>query len=58
MLLKLLAIIVIITVGFLLSATSLGSGGFITTFLVAFGLFTVIGLVGLIMFANKNKPKQ
>lgn len=58
MLLKVLAIIVIVTVGFLLSVTSLGSGGFITTFLVAFGLFSVIGLVGLVMFAKKNKPKQ
>jgi hypothetical protein len=55
MLLKVLAIIVIVTVGFLLSVTSLGSGGFLTTFLVAFGLFSVIGLIGLVMFANKQK---
>ncbi|WP_339721084.1 hypothetical protein [uncultured Paraglaciecola sp.] len=58
MLLKVFIVIVIVTVGFLLSVTSLGSGGFITTFLVAFGLFSVIALVGLIMFANKNKPKE
>lgn len=58
MLLKVLVIAVIITVGFLLSVTSLGNGGFLTTFLVAFGLFSVIALVALIMFAKKNKPKR
>lgn len=57
MLLKVLVIIVIVSIGFLISATSLGGGGFLSTFLVAFGLFTVIALVGLIMLANKNKPK-
>ncbi|MEP1445015.1 MAG: hypothetical protein ABJK37_02715 [Paraglaciecola sp.] len=58
MLLKVLAIAVIITTGFLLSATSLGNGGFITTFLVAFGLLTVIAVGGLMMFAKKTKSKR
>ncbi|MBU3004563.1 hypothetical protein [Paraglaciecola arctica] len=58
MLLKVLAIAVIITVGFLLSVTSLVNGGFITTFLVAFGLLSVIAVVGMMMFAKKTKPKR
>lgn len=58
MLLKVLAIAVIITVGFLLSVTSLGNGGFVTTFLVAFGLLSVIAVVGMMMFAKKTKPKR
>lgn len=57
MLLKILAIIVVVSVGFLISATSLGGGGFLTTFLVAFGLISVIGFIGFILLAKKNKPK-
>ncbi|GAC21287.1 hypothetical protein [Paraglaciecola arctica] len=57
MLLKVLMIIVIVTVGFLISATSLGDGGFLTTFLMAFGLFSVIGLIALVILVNKNKQK-
>lgn len=57
MLLKILAIIVIVSVGFLISATNLGGGGFLSTFFVAFGLLCVIGVIGLVMLAKKNKPK-
>jgi hypothetical protein len=55
MLLKVLVIIV--TIGFLISATGLGGGGFLTTFLVAFGLLSIIGVIGLVMLAKKNKQK-
>lgn len=58
MLLKILAIVVIISVGFLISTTSLGSGGFVTTFLVSFGLFCILGLVALVMLAKKNSQKK
>jgi hypothetical protein len=57
MLLKVLVIIVIVTIGFLISATGLGGGGFLTTFLVAFGLLSIIGVIGLVMLAKKNKQK-
>ena len=57
MLLKILAIIVIVSVGFLISATNLGGGGFLSTFLVAFGLICVIGLMTLIILAKKNKQQ-
>lgn len=55
MLLKILAIIVIVSIGTLFSATNLGEGGFISTFFAAFGLICVIGLVALVMLAKKNK---
>ena len=57
MLLKLLAIIVIVSVGFLISATNLGGGGFLSTFLVAFGLLCVIGLITLVVLAKENKQQ-
>jgi len=58
MYLKILLIIVVVSVGFLISATDLGGGGFLTTFLLAFGLFSVFGLIALVMFAKKNKQKK
>jgi hypothetical protein len=57
MLLKIIAIVVIVTVGFLISATSLGGGGFLTTFFVAFGLISMIGIIGFIVLAKKSKPR-
>lgn len=58
MLLKILAIVMIITVGFLVSITSLGSGGFVSTFLVSFGLFCVIGLFALVILVKKNNKDK
>lgn len=57
MLLKIITIVLIITIGFVVSTTNLGSGGFIFTFLVAFGLFCVIGLIAMAVLVKKNKGK-
>lgn len=57
MLLKIIIIALVITIGFVVSITNLGSGGFLFTFLVAFGLFCVIGLVAMAVLMKKRKGK-
>ena len=52
-----LVVAVILAIGLLVSATSLGDGGFITTFLVSFGLITIVGLLLLVSTAQKQKKK-
>lgn len=57
MAIQLIIIAVIISVGVIFSATGLGSGGGIMSFIAAFGLFMIIIFVGLILFAMKQKKK-
>lgn len=54
---QLLIVAIIIAVGVLVSATGLGSGGGIMSFIAAFGLFMIIIFVGFILFAMKQKKK-
>ena len=55
--LHILVIAIILAIGLLISATSLGDGGFIMTFLVSFGLITIIALLVLVSKASKQNKK-
>ena len=55
--LHVLIVAVILAFGLLISATSLGDGGFIMNFLVSFGLITIIGLLVLVSKAKKQNKK-
>ena len=55
--LHILVIAIILAIGLLISSTSLGDGGFIMTFLVSFGLITIIALLVLVSKASKQNKK-
>jgi uncharacterized membrane protein YkvI len=56
--LQIVTVILIITIGIIFTSTNMGSGGFITQFLAAFGLISLFILVLVIVFAKKQKNKK
>lgn len=56
--LQILFVAVVLAIAFLVSLTGLGDGGFITTFLVSFGLIVIIGLLVLVSMSRKAKKQN
>ncbi|WJG09638.1 hypothetical protein [Aliiglaciecola sp. LCG003] len=56
--LPIIFIVVIVTIGFIISRTSLGDGGLITTFLVSFGLIVIIGFLAMLFAAKKINKRE
>ncbi|WP_340680234.1 LPXTG cell wall anchor domain-containing protein [Paraglaciecola sp.] len=52
---SLLIIVILVSIGFLFSATSLGQQGFLTSLFTAFGLLCLVGILSLIFLSKKRK---
>ena len=56
--LSIILIIVVISLSIFIDSLALGVFGFFSTFLIGFGLFTVIALIALSQFTKKQKNNK
>ncbi|MEP4890227.1 MAG: hypothetical protein ABJV04_09400 [Aliiglaciecola sp.] len=54
---KLIIIALVVSVGFFVTSTGLAGGSPIYTFLASFGLFMIILVISMLLFAKKKSKK-
>ncbi|GAB5382539.1 MAG: hypothetical protein Alis3KO_39540 [Aliiglaciecola sp.] len=55
---QIIVLVLVVSMGVIFAATDLGSGGFLSSFLGAFGLITIFIVVALVMYASKVRKRN